>query len=426
MPKIDAIDLSGWQDLIEKIAKKMHDGELKPQQLDRDMILETYKELSEAAGKGYGSNWAKFGDDAGSDTAVMELKRNLFRFSGAKTYAQLEELNDKLLNGSKKATWEDFKAEALKLNDKYNINHLQAEFQTARQASSHARNWQEFQKKKRLFPNLKYRTAGDDRVREDHKSLDGIIAPIDSDFWKKYYPPNGWRCRCGVTQTAETVSKDIPTNVPSIKPEFQSNIGLSNQVFNEGNRTGEKPHPYFSLSKQKQSEALKRSFELSKVYAPFDELKMSNGSKVKISPFADINDLQINLEAAKKIAENLKIDVTISAHLNTKIVPGKNPEYLINGLVSDLKTPKNYSGISNGFSHAKKQNVNSIVIDFTKNFENLDVELIFRILNGKYKGGMERSIRECFLIYKNKVVKITAKDFVDSNVALNLIKKLKA
>lgn len=42
----------------------------------------------------------------------------------------------------------------------------------------------------------KYVTVGDDRVRPSHAVLDGVTLPKDDEFWTRFYPPNGWNCRC--------------------------------------------------------------------------------------------------------------------------------------------------------------------------------------------------------------------------------------
>ena len=39
---------------------------------------------------------------------------------------------------------------------------------------------------------LQYRTAGDDHVRPEHASLEGVTLPITDTFWQEIYPPNGW------------------------------------------------------------------------------------------------------------------------------------------------------------------------------------------------------------------------------------------
>uniref|UniRef100_A0AA94F0J5 Phage head morphogenesis domain-containing protein n=1 Tax=Flavobacterium columnare TaxID=996 RepID=A0AA94F0J5_9FLAO len=63
---------------------------------------------------------------------------------------------------------------------------------------------------------LEYRTAGDDRVRDSHAALNGIVLPKRRPFWQKYYTPNGWRCRCHVVEvlassnTKAIVSKLLP------------------------------------------------------------------------------------------------------------------------------------------------------------------------------------------------------------------------
>ncbi|MGP1450858.1 MAG: phage head morphogenesis protein, partial [Wolinella sp.] len=45
---------------------------------------------------------------------------------------------------------------------------------------------------------LRYVAILDSRTRESHRRLHGTILPREHDFWKKNYPPNGWRCRCRV------------------------------------------------------------------------------------------------------------------------------------------------------------------------------------------------------------------------------------
>lgn len=47
---------------------------------------------------------------------------------------------------------------------------------------------------------LKRDTASDERVREAHAMLHNVTLPVDDPFWKKFFPPNGWNCRCTVVQ----------------------------------------------------------------------------------------------------------------------------------------------------------------------------------------------------------------------------------
>ncbi len=54
----------------------------------------------------------------------------------------------------------------------------------------------------------KYVTVGDDRVRDEHLSMEGMQAPKDHVIWSTHFPPNGWVCRCQaipITRKRKTV-----------------------------------------------------------------------------------------------------------------------------------------------------------------------------------------------------------------------------
>lgn len=43
-----------------------------------------------------------------------------------------------------------------------------------------------------------YYTVGDDRVRPTHEAMDGVRLPKGDPTWQRWWPPNGFRCRCAV------------------------------------------------------------------------------------------------------------------------------------------------------------------------------------------------------------------------------------
>lgn len=124
------------------------------------------------------------------------LERDVFVFSGLKTHTQLTEARSKLKDeqGNIRPYYQ-FEQDILKLNNTYNRNYLEAEYQFAVQSAQSAANWANLQTDTSRYW-LEYRTAGDERVRQSHASLAGICLPKDDAFWIEYYPPNGWRCRC--------------------------------------------------------------------------------------------------------------------------------------------------------------------------------------------------------------------------------------
>jgi SPP1 gp7 family putative phage head morphogenesis protein len=382
--------LSGFDNIIEKIAQDLHKGKIKPSDLNQELISGTYKELNEAAHKGYGKDWVKFPKD-GKGNLPIELKKNLYAFSGAKTYAQLEELNRLLYdNEGKLRPFNEYKVLAKKLNRQYNENWLQAEWQTARTAAQMAQKWEKLQETKDLFPNLKYRTAGDDRVRPKHKALDGIIKPIDDPFWSKYYPPLDWRCRCDVVATAEDTTSHKEEDLP--EPDFKGNVGKDKEIFT-------KKGTFFKLART--DENATRNLELSKLNAPYEvAFKGKTGKKVDVNIYAHDVDLEENIRVASIIVETFKVDVSIRPHINSRLVKGhKNPEYLIKNRIGERKAPtsKDYT---KSLSKANKQGCEIVVIDLSKNNDTINnakrmIEAILRPKN------VHTNIKEVYIVSKD-------------------------
>ena len=43
-------------------------------------------------------------------------------------------------------------------------------------------------------------------------ALHGVTLPIDDPFWEQFYPPNGWNCRCSVSQVRKSKYPATPHN----------------------------------------------------------------------------------------------------------------------------------------------------------------------------------------------------------------------
>lgn len=205
------------------------------------MIDLTYGEMLEATSKGYGKTWDT--ELKKKDSTVQKLDAHIYLFSGVKTYHQLLAINEMLVDDTGKLrTFSEFKTKALEVHQTYNVTYLETEYRTAKRSAQAARQWQEFVKNSDLFPNLKYRTVGDARVRDEHDKLDNIIKPINDSFWDSHYPPNGWNCRCRVQSDDGKVTKGTPKI--TIDKGFANNVGKTGKVFDPDG------HPFFKVPKK--------------------------------------------------------------------------------------------------------------------------------------------------------------------------------
>jgi SPP1 gp7 family putative phage head morphogenesis protein len=76
-------------------------------------------------------------------------------------------------------------------------------FDTNLRTSYAAGRWERIERVAASRPFLRYVAVLDSRTRREHRAWHGTILPVDHDFWKTHYPPNGWRCRCIVQQLSE-------------------------------------------------------------------------------------------------------------------------------------------------------------------------------------------------------------------------------
>ncbi len=90
-------------------------------------------------------------------------------------------------------------------------------FRTNMQAAYAAGRWKKIQSVKASRPYLQY-VARMVRTRPSHAILHGLVYPVDHEFWKSNYPPNGFRCHCcAVSLSARQVAKrglTVETEMP--------------------------------------------------------------------------------------------------------------------------------------------------------------------------------------------------------------------
>lgn len=210
------------------------------------MFDHTFGLLEKSMSKGWGKNMTDIAYDSPDWAMAQNLRYNTAVFSAFKQNKEIQDAYQLLTDDSGKArSWKEFYGEARKKSEQYNRTWLQTEYNQANQSAMTAREWQEFQANKDLYPNLRYVTAGDENVRDSHAALDGKVYPIDHSFWDSYYPPNGWGCRCTVEQTDDDPAEEMPEETPSMPEYMKNNPGKTARIFGED-------HPYYDSPRSKE------------------------------------------------------------------------------------------------------------------------------------------------------------------------------
>lgn len=76
-------------------------------------------------------------------------------------------------------------------------------FRTNLQSAYAVGHWQQIALQADDAPYLMYDAVDDERTRPLHHAWDGLVLPVNSQFWHDHYPPNGWNCRCSVIQLSK-------------------------------------------------------------------------------------------------------------------------------------------------------------------------------------------------------------------------------
>lgn len=186
----------------------------------------------------------------------LRLKSSTFVFSGFKALNQMRQASTLLLTdeGDRKP-WDTFKRDIQSINKQYNVNYLSAEYNFAIASGQMASKWSDIEQDGDRY-NLQYRTTGDERVRGSHAAINGVTLPPSDPFWDKFYPPNGWGCRCNVVQVlkdsyktsnsskaqeaGDRATTNINKNGTNTGAIFRFNPGKSGNVFPP-------KHPYFNM-----------------------------------------------------------------------------------------------------------------------------------------------------------------------------------
>ena len=251
------------------------------------------------------------------EISVQRLKESNYVFSGIKTFHELNEAFPSLIDSEGNLLpFNQFLNSVQTINKSYNGQYLKVEYEFAKSSAYMAARWKEFEKDGEDY-YLQYRTAGDARVRKTHQRLHGITLPITSKFWDKYFPPNGWNCRCTVVQ----VRKDkypLSDETQAMNLGSQATAGKHQEMFmyNPGKKMTTFPaYNAYTISRCKECPYSGGSIKLAKV--PDNELCQA----------CEVVRRMVNKEKTVKLSKEERLQIRNAAnewadrHLDKETLP---------------------------------------------------------------------------------------------------------
>lgn len=261
-----------------------------------DWLFNTMADSYEGAAA---EGWGKvLGGGAVKDLQLeLSMQKNIYYFAAHKTAHELQDMHNIFRISEGRA---DFVKRALEVNAKYNKHWYATEWNVTNRIARAGRQWRGIETTRATFPNLRFVAVMDANTRDAHAKLDGIVKPVDDPFWKQYYPPLDWNCRCSVERLMADEAKVTPdeqmNNLPPVEAQFNTRVTDSGKIWHES-------HPYFSKLTPAAKEAAVKMAE-TKLAAKAAKLP---ADKQALRDIHSIEDARTTAEAMEKDPEAIKI-----------------------------------------------------------------------------------------------------------------------
>ena len=342
------------------------------------LLSRTVAQIQEKLIEGYGRDFPQIIYNTPDYEELRNLTENVYSFSAAKNYQQLKDMTLALTDGERIVTEGEFVERVKAMNLKYNRDWLITERNTAGAGGQMASRWVEFERNRDITPLLEYSTVGDNKVRAAHALLDGVRKPVDDPFWSRYYPPNGWNCRCDVIAVPDKnaePTQDEKITVPEIQPMFRTNLAKAGIIFPKG-------HPYF---KGVPKAELRKAISYLPPKNSYHTVKGIRGDKINVHILHNAEETRRNLVVADDLIKAGYKDIHLlpdfhekEAHLRQKFLPPgykqrnirKNPDAWLTDqdgkrMVCDFKVLQGERNFSQRIAEAAQQADYAIIkLDF--------------------------------------------------------------
>lgn len=244
------------EEYIEALLRGIYQGSVNPINLSLDLYNATVRYLEKGMMQGFTEVASQVTWGGLDQHLIVSLSENVQMFSAAKTFQQTLEMSQALIKNGDIATFKEFQEDARKIFDKYNVNYLRAEYDTAIAQAGNAAKWRDIQQKKTILPYLRRVAVGDGLVCPICSNLNGITLPVEHPLWNKIAGAAHFFCRCIEEQLIkEEGEENLYSDEKAQKafesagvPEaFQYNPGKQKEIFST---VGKSKHPYFEVPRK--------------------------------------------------------------------------------------------------------------------------------------------------------------------------------
>lgn len=171
------------------------------------------------------------------DKLLPELKARAFTLTGLEGAANvMQAVRDRIAELPAGAAWDEVKKDVAADISPYLVDPNASDEDRDRQAVAAIRRaelvmrihgyqaymaaqHETLERQKDVFTHWQYVTVGDERVRDSHAALDGLVLPADSPFWRDHYPPWEWGCRCDIVPLMDTDVEQVREEDQRRNPE---------------------------------------------------------------------------------------------------------------------------------------------------------------------------------------------------------------
>lgn len=154
---------------------------------------------------------------------------NAAQFSAAKTADEGRMLQELVYGKDGKIRpWSDFRKDATEITDISQKTWLRVEFESCRQQAVAAQQFTDMAENADLYPYWVYRGVMDDKEREEHVEMEGLVFRIGDAEGDACFPPNDWNCRCDgepVDGQYLEENKLTPQTPDQAKEHLEKNVG---------------------------------------------------------------------------------------------------------------------------------------------------------------------------------------------------------